>query len=267
VSTKPQEAWSRSDAYDAYVGRWSRHVARKFVAWLGVGPGLRWLDVGCGTGALPAAIVADTDPVAVLGVDASSGFVEEAQRRLADPRVRFEVADAASLDVDQGFDVATSGLVLNFLPDPAGVVASMGRAVVDGGVVAAYVWDYADRMELMRYFWDAARQLDPAAGELDEGVRFPLCHPERLAELWADAGLGSIETTAIDVPTVFTDFDDYWSPFLSGQAPAPGYAMSRSEEQRSALREAMRVSLPIAADGSISLIARAWAVRGTARAQ
>jgi hypothetical protein len=114
----------------------------------------------------------------------------------------------------------------------------------------------------MRYLWDAARQLDASADQLDEGVRFPLCNPTRLAEIWEDAGLGSIDTTALDVATVFTDFDDYWSPFLGGQGPAPGYVMSRSEEQRDALRKAVRDSLAIAADGSISLIARAFAVRG-----
>jgi trans-aconitate methyltransferase len=262
ASKSQQDDWSSGDAYEAYVGRWSRLVAREFVAWLDVGPGLRWFDVGCGTGALSAAIVADADPAEVLGVDASLAYVEDAQRRLDDARVRFDTTDAASLDIDQGFDVAASGLVLNFLPDPRVVVAAMGRAVADGGVVAAYVWDYADRMELMRYLWDAARQLDTSAGELDEGVRFPLCDPARLAELWEQAGLGSIETTALDVATVFADFNDYWSPFLGGQGPAPGYVMSRSEEQRNALREVVRGSLPIAADGSISLTARAWAVRG-----
>jgi trans-aconitate methyltransferase len=264
VNRIPQGEWSSGDAYERYVGRWSRLVAREFVAWLDVSPGLRWLDIGCGTGALSAAIVADADPAEVLGLDPSRAYVEDAHRRLDDSRVRFETADAAMLDISQGFDVAASALVLNFLPDPRAVVAAMGRAVADGGVVAAYVWDYADRMELMRYFWDAARQLDPSARELDEGVRFPLCHPTHLAELWEQAQLGSIETTALDVATVFADFDDYWSPFLGGQGPAPGYVMSRPEEQRNALREVVRAALPTAEDGSISLIARAWAVRGRA---
>ena len=120
----------------------------------------------------------------------------------------------------------------------------------------------ADRMQLMRHFWDAAVALDPEAGDLDEGRRFPICRPEALERLFAGAGLEDVAVRPIDVPTVFRDFDDYWSPFLGGQAPAPSYAMSLPEERRGALRERIRAGLPTADDGSIRLIARAWAVRG-----
>jgi SAM-dependent methyltransferase len=257
-----QDEWSSGDAYEAYVGRWSRLVARELLEWLDVGERLRWLDVGCGTGALTAAIVDLANPVSVVGIDASTPYVEDARRRIDDPRVRFEVVDATALRVDEDFDVAASGLMLNFVPDAAGVVTAMANAVTDDGVVATYVWDYAGRMDLLRRFWDAAVALDPAARELDEGLRFPLCNPSRLADVWEKAGLGSVETTAIDVPTVFTDFDDLWSPFLGGQGPAPGYVQSRAEPDRDALRELLRASLPVARDGSIALVARAWAVRG-----
>ena len=138
----------------------------------------------------------------------------------------------------------------------------MARAVRPRGVVAAYVWDYAGKMELMRYFWDAAIELDRAAFELDEGRRFPLCQPGPLTALFTQAGLRDVQVRSIDVPTRFRDFDDYWTPFLGGQAPAPGYAMSLNEERRGALRDRIRAKLPIASDGSIELIARAWAVRG-----
>ncbi len=131
-----------------------------------------------------------------------------------------------------------------------------------GGTVAAYVWDYAGQMQLMRYFWDAAVALDPAASHLDEGQRFPLCQPEPLMQLFRAAGLREVEVRLIDIPTAFRDFEDYWSPFLGGQGPAPSYTMSLSEERRSALRERLRATLPMAADGSIHLIAGAWAVRG-----
>jgi hypothetical protein len=119
-------------------------------------------------------------------------------------------------------------------------------------------------MELMRCFWDAAVALDPAALDLDEGSRFPLCRPEPLAQLFAEAGLQRVETRAIDVPTVFRDFDDYWKPFLGGQGPAPGYALSLDEARRGALRERLHSRLPVSQDGSIQLMARAWAVRGEA---
>jgi hypothetical protein len=114
----------------------------------------------------------------------------------------------------------------------------------------------------MRYFWDAAVALDRAAFELDEGRRFPLCQPGPLTALFTQAGLREVQVRPIDVPTRFRDFDDYWTPFLGGQAPAPGYAMSMSEERRDALRDRIRAELPVASDGSIELIARAWAIRG-----
>jgi hypothetical protein len=116
-------------------------------------------------------------------------------------------------------------------------------------------------MQMMRRFWDAAVALDPAALAKDEGRRFPACRPEPLAALLNGAGLANVEGRAIDVPTVFKDFDDYWTPLLSGQAPAPGYCMSLSEDGRAALRERIRGALPIRGDGSIPMIARAWAAR------
>jgi hypothetical protein len=152
--------------------------------------------------------------------------------------------------------------MLNFVPDPVRVLAEMKRAVSPGSTVAAYVWDYAGEMQLMRRFWDAAVALDPPALELDEGRRFPMARPAPLVELFEAAGLAQVRVMAIDVPTVFKDFDDYWKPFLGGQAPAPGYCMSLSEERRAALRERIRATMAIKPDGSIHLIARAWAVRG-----
>jgi len=259
-------AWKNADAYERYVGRWSRLVAREFLAWLDVQPDRQWLDVGCGTGALSQTILAMAQPASVLGIDPSAGFIAAAQRQSADPRVRFEVGDARALPImDERFDATVSGLMLNFVPaaEQPRAVSEMLRATRSGGVVAAYVWDYTGEMQLMRAFWDAAVVLDPRADEIDESRRFPLCQPEPLASLFRDAGLDDVEVRAIDVPTVFRDFDDYWMPFLGGQGPAPGYAMSLSEERRAALRDRIREELPVAPDGSIPLIARAWAVRGT----
>lgn len=141
----------------------------------------------------------------------------------------------------------------------------MIRAVRSGGLVAAYAWDYADKMELMRYFWDAAVALDPAASALDEGRRFRLCAPDPLRDLFVQAGLSEVQIRPIDIATRFRNFDDYWIPFLGGQGPAPAYAVSLSAEDRAVLRDRLRAALPMAADGSINLTARAWAVRGTQR--
>jgi trans-aconitate methyltransferase len=255
--------WADGDAYELYVGRWSRLVAREFLDWVGAGPRLRWLDVGCGTGALSQAILDRCDPSDLVGVDPSEAQVDWVATHVGDDRARFAVADAGRLP-PVTVDVVVSGLVLNFLPDAgAGLEAMRDRA--PKGVVAAYVWDYADGMELMRYFWTAATELDPACAALGEGTRFPLCRPDRLESLWHDAGLVEVAVRGIDVPTVFADFDDYWTPFLSGQAPAPAYAMSLDEPRRHDLRERIRAALPVAEDGSISLRARVWAVRGRVR--
>jgi SAM-dependent methyltransferase len=263
MTTAHKDRWGAGNLYEPYVGRWSRLVAKEFFAWVQAPPNLDWLDVGCGTGALTETILKVAEPRSVRGIDPSAGFIEHARAHVTDPRVTFEVADAQSLPVEPArFGAAVSGLVLNFVPKPLLAVREMARAVRHAGVVAAYVWDYAGKMELMRYFWDAAVELDPAAIEADEGSRFPLCKPDALIDLFTQAGLREVEARSIDAPTRFRDFDDYWSPFLGGQAPAPAYAMSLREERRAALRERIRAALPIARDGSIDLIARAWAVRG-----
>ena len=263
-SDRLPDTWASGTAYEHYVGRWSRLVAREFLSWLSVPPGSDWLDVGCGTGALSQTILQVAAPRHVTGVDQSAGFVSHATDQVRDSRAHFEVGDAQALrDEAARYDAAVSGLMLNFVPQPVQAISEMRRVVKPGGIVAAYVWDYAGGMQLMRHFWDAAIALDPKAIELDEGRRFPLCQPGPLGELFGDAGLSQVEVRAVDIATEFKDFDDYWSPFLGGQAPAPGYAMSLSEERRAALRERIRASLPHAPDGSISLTARAWAVRGT----
>lgn len=258
------DVWASGAAYESYVGRWSRPVAREFLAWLAVPDGRRWLDVGCGSGALGQMMLATSAPVAVVGVDPSSGFVAYAREQMADGRAGFAVGDARALPFASGsFDVAAAGLVINFVPGAARAVAEMARVTRPGGVVAAYVWDYAGEMRLMRAFWDAAAALDPAALALDEGRRFPLCRPEPLAALFRAAGLADVEVRPIDVPTHFRDFQDYWTPFLGGQGPAPGYCAGLDEGRREALRERLRATLPTDRDGAIRLSARAWAVRGT----
>jgi SAM-dependent methyltransferase len=262
------EVWAAGDAYELYVGRWSRPVAGKFLHWLAIPAGGKWLDAGCGTGALTAQVLASAGPIAVVGVDTSREFLASARARTEDARSAFCAADARSLPLPAGsFDAVVSGLALNFVSDPQRAVAEFARVTAPGGTIAAYVWDYGEGMALMRYFWDCAGELDPAAIELDEGRRFGLCRPEPLEKLWAQSGLTDVQVQALEVPTVFTDFEDYWNPFLGGQGPAPGYAMSLSEADRSALREVLRARLPTGPDGSIHLGARAWAVRGTAPAR
>lgn len=257
--------WAAGDAYEPYVGRWSRQVGPRFLDLLAVPGRSRWLDLGCGTGALSQAILARSDPSAVLGIDSSPAFLAFARRQVTDPRAAFEAGDAAALAVADGaFDAVVSGLVLNFVPDASRMAAEMRRAARPGGTVGAYVWDYAGGMWMMRHFWEAAAALDPAVREKDEALRFALCRPDPLRRLFEAAGLAAVEVAGIEIPTVFRDFEDYWVPFLAGGAPAPAYCRALPEPARERLRERLRASLPVAPDGSIPLTARAWAVQGLA---
>jgi SAM-dependent methyltransferase len=256
--------WQTGDAYEAYIGRWSRRIAPIFVRQLAAPASLRWLDVGCGTGALTSAVLAAGDPAEVVGADPSEGFLATARASATDPRASFTLADARELPFpDDHFDVTVSGLVLNFVPDPARAAAEIAR--VTRGLAAAYLWDLAEGMELIRHFWEAAAELDPAkVAELDEGRRFTLCRPEPLGRLWTEAGFTGVSVGEIKIPTVFTGFDDYWQPFLGAQGPAPAYLATLPEARRDQIRELLRSRLPTNPDGSIPLSARAWVVRGTA---
>ena len=262
-----KETWAEGDKYERYVGRWSRPVADAFLHWLNLPPQSIWLDVGCGTGALTRRILDACSPQSLHAIDPSAGFIEHARSHIDDDRVALSEGSAEAIPFeDECFDAVVSGLVLNFVPDARAALSEMIRVTRPGGTVAVYVWDYADRMELIRRFWNAVVELNPAARKLDEGIRFPICNRDALTALFEDAGLEQVASRDIDVPTRFESFDDYWSPFLGGQGPAPGYAVGLESKQRSALRDRLQQSLPTAEDGSIALIARALAVRGV-RAQ
>lgn len=253
--------WRSGEAYEAYVGRWSRLVAPEFLAWLDAPTGGAWLDVGCGTGELCRAIEASASPESVTGVDPSEGFLEYAlsQGRTS---IEYRSGDAQSLPFEEGrFDATVSGLVLNFLLEPMRGASEMMRVTRRGGVVGAYVWDYSDGMQFLRYFWDAAVALDGAAVEKDQGRRFTICQPDRLAGLFGAAS--DVQTRAIDVPTPFGSFEELWSPFDGGTGTAPSYVASLSPVRKKRLREGLRSRLPIQKDGSIELTARAFAVKGT----
>jgi len=263
MNEKTSDNWTAGNLYEGYMGRWSRPVAREFISWLALPVGGKWLDVGCGTGGLSQTVLHLAEPASIKGIDLSEGFVDFAREHAQDDRVRFDVGDAEGLtDASKSFDAVVSGLVLNFIPHPQRALAEMKRVAKVGGVVAVYVWDYAEGMQFIRHFFDAAVELDPKAAEHDEGPRFPICRPDALRQLFESTELQDVEIRPIEVPTVFRDFEDYWNPFLAGVGPAPAYAMSLSDEHRSMLRERIRAGLPVNADGSIPLSARAWAARG-----
>jgi len=256
--------FSRADAYERFMGRWSRQLAPALIAYSQVSDGGAVLDVGSGTGALTFAVRDATTTTRVLGVDLSPEYVGYAASKNADARVRFEVGDAQALGQRSGtFDLTLSLLVLNFVPDPRRALAEMVRVTKPGGVVSAAVWDYAEGMEMLRVFWDEATALDPAVAERDE-KDMPLCKPGELAALFRGAKLETVSETALVIQLHCRSFDDYWEPFGLGQGPAGAYVAALPPERQRALRERLRTRLlGSGADRPLEMRARAWAARGT----
>jgi SAM-dependent methyltransferase len=260
------DAWQAGDSYDAFMGRWSRRIAPQFLDWLAVPAGQAWIEIGCGTGALSAAILSKAEPTSLIAIDPSQGFIDKAKANVSDSRVEFRVGDAQDLTLrNASRDVAVAALALNFVPDRPKALAEMKRVLRPGGVLGFYVWDYpGGGQEFIRAFWRAATELDPSALEFNEAGRFPYCTPEGLRALVQFAGFAGIDITALETPTVFKDFTDYWHPFTLGAGPAPGYCAKLASEAREVLRAKLERDLPRAADGSISMTARAWGVRARA---
>jgi SAM-dependent methyltransferase len=253
-------------AHEAHGGRWNRPVAAAFLDWLGEPAGQSWLDAGCGTGELSRAALTRGEAASVVGIDRSNGFLAVASQRAGgNPRLAWQQGDVQSLPFpDESFDVVVSGLVLNLVPDRTRMVLEMTRVVRRGGTVALYVWDHGGRMQPMVHFWGAATAADASAAEQDEGRRcFALRRPEPLRAIFAAAGLRAVTTRAIDVDTVFSDFEDYWRPLVAGiSGPASGYVGAIGRDRRSELRALLEHRMPRRIDGSIPLSARAWAARG-----
>ena len=210
----------------------------------------------------PQPISSHHRPATLTAIDQSEGFVKIAQKRLG-TGARCRVGNALALQLeDSSVDISVSGLVLNFIPETEKALSEMRRVTGTGGTVAVYVWDYAGKMDFLKYFWDAAVELKPEALSLHESRRFHDCNAAALDRLFKSIGLADIETSAIEIDTHFKDFNDYWVPFLGGQGPAPSFVMSLDEAERKELRNTLQTQLPFGADGTISMTARAIAAKG-----
>jgi SAM-dependent methyltransferase len=259
------DAWQSGNAYERFMGRWSRLASTAFVRWLDRPTGGVWVDVGMGTGALTQCILDTERPASVIGVEPSSAMRDVARTRLTDHRATVVEGDAASIPLPDDFaDTVASSFVLNFVPDPMAALREMRRCARTGGSVAAVVWDYANGMGFLRHFWTAAVQLDPGAHGLDEGNRFPICGRDPLQFVFDAAGLVDVRVTALEIETRFEDLHDFWEPFLGGTGPAPAYLAKLSAPQRQRLHAELAQRLPVEPDGSIRLRARAWAATGIA---
>ena len=263
MSRKQKPIWNDGASYEAYIGRWSRLTAGEFLDWLGVRRNAAWLDVGCGTGALTQAILDRFDPKHIDASDLSKGFLDVAIHTIHDGRVTFALANACDLpNPSAAYDAVICGLIINAVPDQPKALSEFVRCAKPGATVGLYVWDFDGEMQMLRTFWESANALEPPDDDGDLGG-FAICNPDRLGQAFRDAGLRDVDVRAIDTPTRFVNFDDFWSPFLRGGAPAQQHVAALSDEKRAELREHIRARLPIAPDGSIALIARAWAAKGT----
>jgi SAM-dependent methyltransferase len=258
------EPFAASKAYEGYIGRWSRVVAIEFLTWHDIPQHDGWYDVACGTGALTAAVLARCDPARIDASDLNAERIAFARQTIADPRVRFSVGEGTRVTAaDRTYDAVIGGLAFPAITQTAAALAEFSRVTKPGGTVAGYVWDFDGEMQLLRYFWNAAAEFEPAAEASDDDERFAICHPDRLGAAWRAGGFENVAVRAIDAPARFADFDDFWMPFLHGTSPAQQYVQSLDERQRTLLRARLQDALPTATDGSIPLITRAWGVKGT----
>jgi ubiquinone/menaquinone biosynthesis C-methylase UbiE len=251
-------------AYERFTGRWSRAVASVFLHWLAVRAGATWLDVGCGTGILAETLLQLCAPAGIHGIDSAQAQIEAAERGPAAVAAHFQVGDARQLPFpDRSFDVVASALVINFVPEPELAIAEMRRVVRAGGVVAGFVWDFAEERSPSGPLRSAMRRL---------GVEVPsvpgteASRMGALEALFRAAGLEQIETRAIDVCLSYENFEDFWQAQTPGYSPTTKIIKAMNDGDRSRLVRAIESSLPRGPGGSIEYCARANAIKGrTAR--
>lgn len=253
-------------AYDRYIGRWSRVVARDFLTWLAIPKHGTWHDVACGTGALTSEVLASCDPARIDGSDRDETRIAYARATIVDARANFVVGDGMRVaGADDRYDVVINGLGFPPIRDTVGALVEFRRVTKPGGTVAGYVWDFDGEMQLLRYFWNAAAELDTGiedAAKTDYDDPYAICTSGGLSAAWTAAGFSEVCVRAIDARARFASFDDFWMPFQHGDSPAQRHVRSLDDGRRAELRAKLHDALPIANDGSISLVTRAWAAKG-----
>jgi ubiquinone/menaquinone biosynthesis C-methylase UbiE len=256
-------SWNNSELYNEFMGKWSSIVAKEFINWLIRENNFeqkKWLDVGCGTGALSFEILKKTKPLSVVGIDPSKEYLP---KKTQFENSTFLVGSAENHQFrNSEFDIIVSALALNFMTNKENSIRKILKILKPGGTFALYVWDYAEKMEFLRYFWNAVVQENPESVKFDEAQLFPICNRDKLKKLFIDCGIKEIFENDIVIETKFDNFDQYWNSFLGGQGPAGQYILSIEEKRRNDIKSYLKESIPISKDGSINLIARAFAIKG-----
>ncbi len=245
------------EAYDRYIGRYSRRIAPRFLDFAEVETG-PVVEVGCGPGSLASVLAARFGASSVAAVDPSGPFVAACRARVPGADVRLASAEALPFP-DQTFEAALSQLVLSFVRDADRAMAEMSRVVRRGGTVAACTFE-SRGLALVRTFWDAALRFDPDAPD-DASIPFRLM--AELVDLWRRAGLRDVATGVIEIDAEYAGFDDFWSPFTFGIGPVGSYLVAQPEARRTAIRDAC-FELLGGPTGPFSLPARVLAIRGRA---
>jgi ubiquinone/menaquinone biosynthesis C-methylase UbiE len=258
------QAFTDAESYEKFMGQWSRVAGRLFLDWLSLPKNLKWLDVGCGTGAFTETIQQTCAPAEIVAIDPAPAQIAYAQSRNTAAGAKFQVVDARSMPFeDDRFDFAVSALLLNFIPDREKAVAEMRRVVRPGGIVAAYVWDFAGRSGTAQHLNSAVAEIE-GSGYRPPGLNAESTSLSYLKALFESAGLTDVETRPIEISVTFQDFDDYWNSNTTFASPIGTYVKGLPGEKRQRLMQSVKSRLPIDAQGAIAYTARVNAVRGRA---
>jgi len=262
------DLWTDGVLYENYTGRWSRLIADKFIDWLEVKHAHfnSCIDMGCGTGALSEALLANGVCTSLTCLDRSPDYLSFVKQRILSSGVEFVTDDVQNTSLATGaYSLVVSGLVVNFVDSPEKMLREMRRLGRSGGVLGLYIWDFADGMEPIRKFWDAAHKCKaPGVNEFDAGIRFPICQRDNLLQSVIEAGWLKPKVAPIEIDARFKNFNDYWIPFLSGQGTGPAFAVSLTDEMREEVRKTLMSLVTDSPDEPFTLRARAWAVKGIA---
>lgn len=250
-----------NDSYEAFMGRWSRHVAPQFLDWLSRPDGLKWLDVGCGTGVLSQTLVARCAPASVTGIDPLEKYIACAQT-ITDA-ISFQVGDMQDLPFDAAsFDCTVSALCIKFVPDKEKGISELARVTRPDGTVALYDWDLSNEGNMTRHFWLAVELALPELTEERTRRRAAKAAPDEMIDLFKKARLRNVETKLFSFTARFENVDDYWAPLTGNEQNVGRFCRTLNASQLSTIREKLEDTLPVSADGSISYEGRAWAIKG-----
>jgi len=260
--TETRVAFDDGHAYDRYMGRWSRAVGEKFLAWLDPPNNGRWLDVGCGTGAFTALVLTRTATATIVGIDPSPAQIEHAKRAVTAPQVDFRAGSAIDLPFGSGeFDVVVSALVIHFFPDRPKAFREMLRVTRPGGIVGGYTWRKSPTI-IDAPYGPMARGVIELAGDVMLSPAVPEAMPDGLRAALEAEGYGDIDITTIEASQTFRDFEDYWtSQTATFPHPVAQSVAALSDRDRERLRDIVRTAQPAAGDGTITYASRATAFK------